>query len=115
MTDYSKLTDQEIDTAMAEKVMGWEHSYGAYWKSCDGDDNASELVWLEKAWHPHDDLNQVWECECRIIELDLIHEYSKFLYSSLTNTAATIIFDVLHAPPRQRCIAMLMAVEGIKK
>lgn len=107
--DYSKLTDSEIDELMAE-LMGWDHSNGAYWKPCDEDDKASELVWLEKAWHPHNDLNQVWECECRIMGLDLIHEYSKFLYTSLTNTAETIIFDVLHTPARQRCIAMLMAM-----
>ncbi len=109
--DYSKLTDSEIDELMATKIMGWDRSNGAYWKSCDEDDKADELVYLEGNWHPSHELNQTRDCECRIMGLDLIHEYSKFLYASLTNTTETIIFDVLHTPARQRCEAMLMTME----
>lgn len=42
--DYSKLTNSEIDELMATKIMGWKYSHGGYWKPCEEDDKASELV-----------------------------------------------------------------------
>jgi hypothetical protein len=104
--DYSKLTDSEIDELMAE-LMGWDHSNGAYWKPCDEDDKADELVYLERNWHPSSDLNQTWKCEQFIKDSEFAMDYCRELVEIVGKSYERFIY----ATARQRCIAMLMAVE----
>lgn len=112
MTDYSQLTDTEIDTAMAG-MMGWTCSIGTYYNHWE--DNTSTFVCQKRDWHPHNDLNQVWKCEEKIIEFGLVEEYSRILYTSVSAIPGkTIVFNMLHSTARQRCEAMLMAMEGVK-
>ena len=105
----SEMTDQEIDSALAE-MMGWDHSMGAYWELC-GETDADELVYLERDWHPHDDLNQVWECEEKIIKLGLVEKYSRIICGSVSVIQGkTMLFNIMHSTARQRCKAMLMTM-----
>lgn len=104
--DYSKLTDSEIDELMG-KLMGWDRSHGGYWKPCDEDDKADELVYLEGNWHPSHNLNQVGECEQLIKDGGFVMDYCRELVKMTGKSYERFIY----ATARQRCIAMLMAVE----
>ena len=92
MTDYSKFTDQEIDNAMAE-FMGWRKGV--------------------KYWHPHDDLNQVWQCEEKIIGLHLDQKYYLNL-ERVSGGGGDNWIQTIHAAARQKCEAILMAVRDEK-
>ncbi len=106
----SEMTDQEIDTALAE-FMGWMKSEpgmaGEYqFPSADG----TRVIY---SWHPHDDLNQVWQCEEKIIKLGLVEKYSQIIcgYVSVIQ-GKTMLFNIMHSTARERCEAMLIAVRG---
>jgi len=104
-----EMTDQEIDNALAE-MMGWDHSMGAYWELC-GETDADELVYLERDWHPHDDLNQVWQCEEKLLEITTERIYEDAINFVLIVEFGYGKYSAIHAPARQRCIAMLMAIK----
>jgi hypothetical protein len=109
--DYSKLTNSEIDERMAE-LMGWKLSMNGYWKPYGEDKD--ELVYLNKNWHPSSDLNQVWECEEYLIELN--KDYKVSYPIKLWDVIVPISkkcgdYIGIHATARQRCEAMLMAIE----
>jgi len=118
MTDYSKFTDQEIDTALAE-MMGWEMvqmtpTSKEYWGVCHFEPMIGlvghEVIEIAN-WHPHDDLNQVWQCEDKLLETTTERIYEDCLNFILIMEFGYGKYSTFHAPARQRCIAILMAME----
>ena len=115
----SEMTDQEIDSAMAE-MMGWEMvqmtpTSKEYWGVCHFEPMIGlvghEVIEIAN-WHPHDDLNQVWQCEEKIIKLGLVEKYSRIICGSVSVIQGkTMLFNIMHSTARQRCKAMLMAME----
>jgi hypothetical protein len=118
----SEMTDQEIDTALAEK-MGWHKGLESdAWRGLCVSSNlgvSQETVWLNSKnagmwkcdyWHPHDDLNQVWQCEEKLLETITERIYEDCLNFILTMEFGYGKYSAIHAPARQRCIAMLMAI-----
>jgi hypothetical protein len=131
----SKMTDQEIDTALAE-MMGWEMvqmtpTSKEYWGVCHFEPMIGlvghEVIEIAN-WHPHDDLNQVWQCEEQIINNynrtrsrpgRICDWYTVKLQEMLIPRAthSDIICGndhellIVHATARQKCEAMLMAME----
>jgi hypothetical protein len=114
----SEMTDQEIDSAMAE-MMGWEMvqmtpTSKEYWGVCHFEPMIGlvghEVIEIAN-WHPHDDLNQVWQCEEKIIKLGLVEKYSRIICGSVSVIQGkTMLFNIMHSTARQRCKAMLMTM-----
>jgi hypothetical protein len=102
--DYSKLTNFEINEMMANKIMGWTLEFFAYWKS-------GKYICMEGKWHPESDLNQAWKCEEELLKTVCDERYDDLLNRILVIESGYGACSAFHAPPRQRCIAMLMAME----
>jgi hypothetical protein len=123
----SEMTDQEIDSALAE-MLGWfvdddRLDKIPYYISFEG-----KGIMPVSDWHPHDDLNQVWQCEEQIINNynrtrsrpgRICDWYAVKLQEMLIPPAthSDIICGndhellIVHATARQKCEAMLMAME----
>ena len=115
LKEPQKMTDSELDEAIAIEVMGWHLV-----------DSNGILMWEEEevyarsinraCYHPSTNLNQCWEAEEKIKDLGLSIQYIRILYGFLQNSNRTLVFDfdIFHATARQRCEAMLAAVRGAK-
>ena len=111
MTDYSKLTDTEINERLAGLMWyagySLEHAAVPIQINEDGD---CDFDWID--WHPADDLNQMHLVEDRLIELGLWDRYTNYVI-----TCCVVRGDdsyAIHATARQKAIAALMAWEGRK-
>lgn len=108
MTDYAKLTNEEINRAVAERVMGWA------WLS-DGCTNGLKDIngWRINPWCPAADHN---DTALMRAEVEWRRLQNRFLYhlrwTVLRNHAATE-WQVLNASPRQQCEAALAAAEDV--
>lgn len=112
MTDYSKLTDTEINERLAIEVMGW-HVEGNIWFDADGGAHG----YVHSDWNPSEDLNQMHAVEDRLIELGLQDDYIDWLTDDwLADNSTTYTngwsFAIAHATAHQKAIAALMAWEG---
>jgi len=124
----SEMTDQEIDIALAE-MMGWHKGLESdAWRGLCVSSNlgvSQEMVWLNSEnagiwkcdyWHPHNDLNQVFQCEEKLN--DMGYKTAEYLDRYTTNLRKIVVdesnisprFSIVHATARQRCISMLMAI-----
>lgn len=101
--EIQKMTDNQIDEAIATEVMGWfldRIDIDMFWYKKDRTRISYE------SWDCVNDLNQCYEAEERIIELGLVSNY-------LVSLQFVVVFSewaMVHATARQRCEAMLMAV-----
>lgn len=129
--DYSKLADFEIDGRIATKIMEWFVDKGRidkipYYISIQ-EGNIMPVMPVED-WHPHNDISQVWLAQEKVINnFDRTKDrpgtiadwYAVFLRENLITIAthSGILYEndieraIIHASPRQRCEAMLMAME----
>ena len=107
--EIQKMTDSQINEAIATEVMGWNVLVGDYMDWYRKDRRFMQPV---DSWNPTQDLNQCWEAEENIKDIGLSIQYVRVLYGFLQNSNRTLIFDfdIFHATARQRCEAMLMAV-----
>lgn len=102
----------ELDIAVAERVMGWQRQDGYnYWMSFPAGETFNLHALIAK-WKPSTDIAFAMRVEDRIAELGLQSPY----YGALVNIVAASItdrvfhlFDVVHATPEQRCRAALQA------
>jgi len=94
----SELTNTEIDRKCA-KVMGWENYVNISYQV------NGVMVAMVCDWHPSTSLDQAWQVEERMKELELSYEYAKILMSGIGD------FDSIHATARQRCLACIQAWE----
>lgn len=111
-----EMTDQEIDNAMAE-MMGWHtervaYGYPDFWCTSEriSNQNGCKSVIQVSNWHPHDDLNQVWQCENFIKDSEFVMDYCYTLVKIVGQSFKQFVY----ATARQRCEAMLMAMLGNK-
>jgi len=92
-----KVTGQELDDAMAVKVMGW---------SCELD------------FHPSASLEDAKKAEDRIAELGLEHEYAGALLEATgtqyQSSLPVVVWAVIRATPEERCLAALSVMEKSK-
>ena len=105
--EIQKMTDSQINEAIATEVMGWNVLVGDYMDWYRKDRRFMQPV---DSWNPTQDLNQCYEAEEKIIENNLQKKYLKMLESMCFLTT----FGMVHATARQRCEAMLAAVRGAK-
>jgi len=99
------MTDREIDTALA-KMMGWfvdddRLDKIPYYISFEG-----KGIMPVSDWHPHDDLNQVLQCENFIKDSEFVMDYCYALVKIVGQSFKQFVY----ATVRQRCEAMLMAM-----
>ena len=68
MADYAKMSDAELNAAVAEKVMGWrQHQYmGDCWAS----DSFENGYRQKHYWSPSTDIAAAMEVVDRVLELD---------------------------------------------
>jgi len=128
MSDYEKLTDREIDTLMAERVMGWRverHRVGDWLYppdrsrmfACDGEavtscqfapswnDNAARLV--------RDRIAELGIVDRWAMQLDrIVWELPQIDPDMTLSSEPASLMRYMQATPRQQCIAALMAVEA---
>lgn len=110
-----ELTDREIDSLIAEKVMGWElgatsmpHDPRYYWSNVKGP-NSGMTRSVPKF---SDDRNAAALVLERIAELGLVHPFMHRLIPTKTTSYAEQIFAHMQMSPRQLCEAVLKAVES---
>lgn len=108
MSDYEKLTDRELDAAVAEKVMGWvEVKVAEYSHRLVGRPNAqTHFLNIEK--YSTDD-NAARLVRDRIAELGLTQQFIEVFLKQESHPPS--MFNVMQQTPREQCIAALMALE----
>jgi len=125
MTDYSKLTNEQVAELLATKVMGWHiHHYGnvRHWEDKDGRFMANADVPNIRSeyphWNPPEDLNQAVECAKSkwgtITIILTLEDYGDYQMSGATlydgGEKACSLIDK-KPPARALCEAILQAVE----
>lgn len=103
--EIQKMTDKEMNDAVATEVMGWFLSridIDTFWFKED------RTFISYESWECVNDLNQCYEAEECIIETGLRHNYMICLQWVVGS------YPLWHATARQRCEAMLAAVRGAK-
>lgn len=113
MSEFEKMTDDEINDAIARTVMGWKRGDRGYW---DNKGDASDYRVSE--WSPSTSLDHAAEMEAKIITLGLAAEYGEALLDMLELNQYhreaypfQSAFDLATAPSRTRCIAALSCME----
>ncbi len=109
------LTDRELDTLIAEKVMEWQRQDGYnYWMTFPAG-GTFELHGLIATWSPSTNISDAMEVEDRIAELGLGNEYIGALRDVTGADAMSFTWQqdwlIAHATPRQRCEAALAAIK----
>ena len=114
------MTDDELNAAVATKVMGWRvhHRNTAHYVA------AKDYNWLESKveawideWRPSTSIADAWRMEERILELKLWNKYvAALLLIKLgkETPAVTLVemFNLIHATPRERTMAAVEAAKG---
>lgn len=110
--DYSKLTNEEIDRLIAERVMGWKKNAAGWWIAEIGEPHH------ECDWHPSTDHNDVAlvraEIERRRLQLAYIEALVKIVAPTadwLHPDSIGLPWAQLNATPRQQCEAALVIRE----
>ena len=120
MTDYLKLSPEELSMAVAEGVMDWHKSYDItsqrLWFDCEGKPTENTV----HDWNPAECLNQCAEAEAVVIASPAEHIYGKVLYYMTENEidhrgTPDHILAIIRASAELRCIAMLAAWDELKR
>lgn len=124
------MNKQELNTLMAEEVMGWKH-IGCKWYDKDNilqyNDNSQELNWHE-VWHPTEDMNQTMMCAEKIkskslekgfvealielLDLDVMLFCSALEGSGYRGNVPEAIFALITASPKTICECIAEAIGG---
>jgi len=118
MVTEEKLTGRELNTAVAEKLMGWkrmpvESVFGNFmYAPPDG----SHQRWPVGVPAYSSDVAAAKQVEDRIAELGLEHEYAGALLEQTGNTQyqsslPVIVWAIVRATPEERCRAALSVIE----
>lgn len=120
MTDYSKLTNSEIDRMVAERIMGWVTLIPANsnvllcWKDGDPEVDDANLV---NAWHPatnHTDAAlMLAEIERKGLTVEYLEALSFILHGPISSEEdhGPTLWQIVTATPRRKCEAALKVVE----
>jgi hypothetical protein len=116
----SELSDKEINERVAVEVMQWERvetDNTALSRVMFRKPNVDHLVWPASVPDFATDIAAAMEVEDRIAELDLRAEYAAALQIVVAHDArdeeySPGLFGLIHATPRQRCLAALAATGG---
>jgi hypothetical protein len=116
MSDYEKLTDRELDTMIAQRLLGWTLMEKAgypkgVWLNLRGIELPNGEHWPNQ--YATSD-NAVRLVRDRIAERGLTLKFMDMLVSMCPHTSGYShqIFEAMQAIPRQQCIAALMALEA---
>ena len=104
--DYSKLSNRELDAAIAERVMGWKLE-ATMWQI-----GPADSIFLEH-WNPSTDDNAARMVSARIAELGLADDFLQILRVELIRggKAALTAMSFMQATARQQAIAALETLD----
>lgn len=112
------MDNRKIDTAIAEKVMGWKLKsilINTYGNRADVWVNEAEKIMAYcREWKPSTDIAAAWQVEQKIDEAGLYKQYvfalSDVLDLGPQSNPYIVIEKMMKATPKQRCLAALQAV-----
>ncbi len=116
-TELMALPDAELSHLSAWQVMGWTFMDGHYWIP---DTSPREFYQAEVPWNPTTDYNDAFAVQKRIAELGLHSEFVEMLNGICMLgggeplSSGKWMFILANAPCRQRCVAAIAAVRGVK-
>ena len=135
MNQFATISDYELNGLIAIKIMGYIPAKGMWWLDGEGNqlncsiDKATEWVYeyeggltyegkqycshVRYNWEPTKNMKTCYQVEEEICLLGLQDEYINNLISIVTKDDREFeksIYELVHASPRKRCEAMLMAV-----
>lgn len=115
MTDYTKLTDAEINAAVAVEVMGWRMERDdpfTLWRRPDGG------YVDHPCFRPAADHNDAARMRAEIARQGLEKKFALIMWRKLKplldSCHRPMDWLMLDASPREQCIAALQVVEGSK-
>ncbi len=113
MSDYEKLTDRELDAVIAEKVMGWSGVASRYAPEEPTGRLPGKLTYHLVPRYSTDD-NAIRLVRDRIAELgqDAMESFMGALFDRTNARMDMGWWAVIHATPRQQCVAALLALDG---
>jgi len=121
VTDFSTMTDDQLDEWLAVNVMGWmldlvENEWGLrYYRDADG-----KSVMDARLWQPTTDLNQAVKCADYVANLgfswSVDNVENDHYHASIYRPSTENIYfcDATDTPARALCEAIAMVVEGEK-
>lgn len=116
--DYTKLTNEQIDRLVAERVMHWQLAdTGNMWIIVDElDENDETWMYKKSDYHPSCDINQAFEaieknkCCLDIMFYPLTEKNRWFV----ANSGTVYKYVYTDTPARAICIALIEAEEAGK-
>lgn len=126
--ELGKLTDEELNELIATEVMGWHkgpvtvYTNVGEWHTEEGETTYYDYrldaeSFLDNPWRPATSLDCCREMEDRLCELFLMIPYCPVLRRVVVEDdeaegfGTLIDWGLIHASPRQKCIAALLTLE----
>ncbi len=113
MSDYEKLTNRELDAAVAERLMGWTqiHPRDDFGDRVGTTGIPPNMAGFQYLKHYSTDDNAARLVRDRIAELGLVVYFTECL-DNIVGEVSNVPWAHMQSTPRQQCIAALMALEA---
>lgn len=113
MTDPTKMTPAELDSAIAREVMGWTLDQDSdVWIS------GADAMETAKDYHPSSNISDAFAAEEEIERRKLDLEYARNLYlakAAMMSSIAQQWLRLIRASPADRCRSLLKTVRAAKE